>query len=865
MYKPFLKSIASELSLAESKVEDVKSSDQRVFTNLEWANIHRDYTKITNGDLHKVFSNLKTRCPQTWTIQLEKRSIELHQKFMTLRNGNTAMFIDPTATSEVKTDESEVLRLMTVPESWAMYTKEQAYELSEILRHFTIFSPLLGRPFVRAWLEALLPCFSRWILLSDSKERKVIQTLKNFLGAFGQPGIVVCLADQGSSMLKILKNSARSVEAIGRGTVERHYWKCLTQSSCGGDPGWRKLASIENMPIARSQLDYVPQDWILDANDWCQVFANLVSPEISEQFGKKIMETLKDNKSWEVTAGPPKTLERCKAKSEEYKADFEKENDMPRWTQFANKFKRVFRRAPTKPEDFIWNVLDFARCSITVPDAGDVLKVKTIIEEQFSTICIKNSYNSKETVKGSGYRDLKLLIEVEFDDLEFGGVIRAQPKTTLICEVQVLCQAWLENKKTSSISYKILRAQSLRELLYDAAKYLKRKTVDSQKKHLDNLEIIKNGWSNFANAADFSNIDADALLLTACTEGWDVGAVTTLITDLKADINVTDENTHPPLFLACSNDAHEITKCLIKLGCNIEQRDQDGDTALIQAVLTGSERCVQSLIYARANVEVKDNRGKAVLEVGIERRKGGIKYERIVKLLKGETVSVPTAPSKEHTDLEQLKIAASGGFLAQFFDVHEVQHSVVSKFLASAVGVGSLENLVQALYFGGDIWHKSGSWTAIHFAAEHGTPATVRVLLTARADIDRRDYSGKSPLEIAIEFGEPEVIRTLVEANAEINVKDRISALFWAVNFGNQDAVKLLLENHADVHAKTPDGVSPLVQAVCFGNAIMVAELLKFDANVHEQFRGEGICEWAETNEVDRENVLNILKDNLSL
>merc|ERR1719285_848898 len=152
-----------------------------------------------------------------------------------------------------------------VPACWAMSTTERAVELREILRHFTLFAPFEGRPFVRAWLEALIPCFSRWILLSDSKDKKVTETLKHFLGAFGQPGIVVCLEDKGKSMLDILKKSARSVEALGRGTVERHYWKRLTESFCGGNSGWQELASISNKPLEKSQLDYVPEDWLSDA------------------------------------------------------------------------------------------------------------------------------------------------------------------------------------------------------------------------------------------------------------------------------------------------------------------------------------------------------------------------------------------------------------------------------------------------------------------------------------------------------------------------------------------------------------------------------------------------------------------------
>ena len=138
------------------------------------------------------------------------------------------------------------------------------------------------------------------------------------------------------------------------------------------------------------------------------------------------------------------------------------------------KFKNLYQRSPSKPEDFIWNVVDIARCSITVPDAGDIIKVKHIIEEHFSVIGVKNSYKSTFSVRGSGYRDLKLLIEVEFDKLQLDGLPELQSNAKFICEVQILCQAWLHNKKTTSMSYKILRAHCLRDLLYDAAKFVKR-------------------------------------------------------------------------------------------------------------------------------------------------------------------------------------------------------------------------------------------------------------------------------------------------------------------------------------------------------------------------------------------------------
>ena len=94
------------------------------------------------------------------------------------------------------------------------------------MHHLTRFAPS-GRPFIRAWLEALFPCFCRWVLLSaelsadrDTSERSpvvdsselskdgestkgspVVKTLKHFFGALGQPGIVICLPDKGVKML----------------------------------------------------------------------------------------------------------------------------------------------------------------------------------------------------------------------------------------------------------------------------------------------------------------------------------------------------------------------------------------------------------------------------------------------------------------------------------------------------------------------------------------------------------------------------------------------------------------------------------------------------------------------------------------
>merc|ERR1719334_1273936 len=182
--------------------------------------------------------------------------------------------------------------LMLAPHVWSMLTRESCLEFREVLRHLTVYIPFEGRPFIRAWLEALRPCLSRWILLSDSGDKTTILTLNHFLAAFGQPGIVVCLADKGKSMLLALKDTARSVQARSRGEAERYYWKRLAESRCGGKSEFWQLAETKSKELELSQLDMLPRDWLMDAGHWVHVLADVVSPEITVCFETLVQKAL---------------------------------------------------------------------------------------------------------------------------------------------------------------------------------------------------------------------------------------------------------------------------------------------------------------------------------------------------------------------------------------------------------------------------------------------------------------------------------------------------------------------------------------------------------------------------------------------
>jgi len=788
--------------------EDEKVDFSPELTNMEFVNKHRNFNfNIHSSELalEAVFLKLRERCgDSSWKPEFEDRARELHGKIMILEGGRPAKHIDPHGnySTEGKDHDSEVERLMAHPENWSMETKEKAVELHEILRHFTMYAPFEGRPFIRAWLEALTPCISRWIL-SYTNHDLVKKTLKHFLGAFGQPGIVVCLEDKGASILKTLQRCARSVEAHGRGTVERYYWKCLAEASCGLREEWQELESIENKPLQSSQLDKLATNWLQDGNDWVPVFASIVSPEISERFWNKIDKLTcgREAEGWKAIPGPPKTRARTLAKAIEYQAEFAKEENAKRRSRFFEKFEKVYGRKPNKPEDYIWNIVDFARCSITVPSAREVLQVKRMIEKEFSVVCVKNGYSSNFCVTGSGYRDLKLLVEVEFENLNLAGITHTEEKTTLICEIQILCDEWFENKNTTNISYKILRAKSLCYLLYDCEKYSK----PTAKEDFSKIDVIKNGWVNIAKGVDFSEVNVNKLLLTSTRERWNAVGVRMLVEDLKADMEVRNIDGYTPLIMACKRGSEDVVKLLIDLRCNIESKDNFSCNAITWATENGHEGCVRSLLNARATVEIVKSEGLKSCFFKKTSPRDTFAHNRIISLLAGEDIKrVKKQQHRRSLMFKEMRKAAIEGCLAQFFDKEEreVPMSLVSQLLASRVGVACLENILQILWFGGDIRHKYLKRTPLQMAGKYGTPETIRVLLDAKATVNEPQENGETPLLAATRYGNRKVVKLLLEAKADVNAKTTkgLTPLLHAVKYGNPHLVDLLAESGADIN-----------------------------------------------------------------
>ena len=65
MHEGVLKVLVSKRSFSEQKFDDLKSSEFREMTNLDYVNKHRDFTKIADKDLDAAFLILRKRCPES--------------------------------------------------------------------------------------------------------------------------------------------------------------------------------------------------------------------------------------------------------------------------------------------------------------------------------------------------------------------------------------------------------------------------------------------------------------------------------------------------------------------------------------------------------------------------------------------------------------------------------------------------------------------------------------------------------------------------------------------------------------------------------------------------------------------------------
>ena len=258
------------------------------------------------------------------------------------------------------------------------------------------------------------------------------------------------------------------------------------------------------------------------------------------------------------------------------------------------------------------------------------------------------------------------------------------------------------------------------------------------------------------------------------------------------------------LMLAARKGCNQIIDQLLNAGALVNSRNRERSTALMYAAYYGHADTVLLLFNRSANINARNNRNQtAFILAGFEGHEG------IVRML-----LLAGAPLGLDAEL-LLTYAASEGFIGimKLLLAHDVDINYANPDtpLMAAAENGQLEAVQLLLQAGADvnIQEEDTFDTALILAARAfviekmgNYIEIVRLLIQAHAKVDDIDQEeGATPLIIAASEGSNEIVKLLLQARANINKRNRAghTALMLAARNGHAETVKILIDAGAEV------------------------------------------------------------------
>jgi ankyrin repeat protein len=124
--------------------------------------------------------------------------------------------------------------------------------------------------------------------------------------------------------------------------------------------------------------------------------------------------------------------------------------------------------------------------------------------------------------------------------------------------------------------------------------------------------------------------------------------------------------------------------------------------------------------------------------------------------------------------------------------------------LIAALGDRRLDDAKKAIENGADVNRQIDGIPLLHYAALRGDAEELKLLIDGGAEIDARDFDGRTALMWSAWLGQGDgqqkIMDQLIASGADVNASDSRGKriLDWAVQFLNRAAVNLLLEHGAE-------------------------------------------------------------------
>ncbi|KAM5163478.1 kinase D-interacting substrate of 220 kDa isoform 1-T2 [Mantella aurantiaca] len=316
--------------------------------------------------------------------------------------------------------------------------------------------------------------------------------------------------------------------------------------------------------------------------------------------------------------------------------------------------------------------------------------------------------------------------------------------------------------------------------------------------------------------------------LLAYVEEGNIAALKALLEKCK-DMDERNENGQTALMIAAEQGNLEMVQELLSKGANCNLEDVDNWTAIVSAAKEGQLEIVRELLDSNANLEHRDMGGWTSLMWASY--KG---HSAVVELLlsKGANPNITGlqynvypiiwAAGRGHSDIVKLLLE------------YEAKVNCSDKYgttpLIWAARKGHLESVKSLLQMGADVDQEgANSMTALIVAVKGGYTDTVKEILKRNPNVNLTDKDGNTALAIAAKEGHTEIVQDLLDAGTYVNIPDRNgdTVLIGAVRGGHVEIVRALLNKYADIDIRGQDNKTALYWAVEKGNSTMVRDILQ--------------------------------------
>lgn len=360
-----------------------------------------------------------------------------------------------------------------------------------------------------------------------------------------------------------------------------------------------------------------------------------------------------------------------------------------------------------------------------------------------------------------------------------------------------------------------------------------------------------------------------------------------LLTPLYLAVSLFDETNKPII-------PKEIPKLLIQYGADPNRKNQRGKTYLISTVelirIPHFPYYVQALLENGADPNLQDRSGLSALHHAARK-----KFPEIVALLLNFKAN-PNLPTKKgntplHTIMSTSKFTPQDQEIINALLRHGANVKATNTDGRTLLHTAALANALEKVKMLIDFMRRTGNLavvnmqdradglynTALHYAAVHANPQMIMALIQAGADVNERNTSRETPLNIVLQAASTapvhdveesahllldagatniaddtrttplhraaeiprliSIVKKLIEKGAHVNLQDNMleSALHKAVRRDAYDIAQLLVRNKVQLDLKNHRGETALHRALWNNYKDLVKLLINAGADVNVQ------------------------------